>query len=64
MKSLDSFESIDLPVELNVTVDQTNQEIDTNQQMYFITTPDDNGSEAGGDWVLEKTREDVCNAFD
>ena len=55
LKSLDVFKSRDTLVELNVTVDQSDREIDANQRKCFITTQDDDGDKADEDWVLEET---------
>ena len=64
LESLNPFESIDPLVELNITVDQSDQEIDANQQNYFITTLDDDRDKTDEDWVLEERGEEVRNAFD
>ena len=63
LESFDPFEYIDPPVEINVTVDQSDRQIDANQQKYFFTTLDDDGGETE-DWVLEKMGKEVRNAFD
>ena len=64
LESLNPFESIDPLVELNITVDQADQEIDANQQNYFVTTLDDDRDKTDEDWVLEERGEEVRNAFD
>ena len=64
LESLNPFESIDPLVELNITVDQSDQEIDANQQNYFVTTLDDDRDKTDEDWVLEERGEEVRNAFD
>ena len=58
------FKSIDPVVKLNVTVDQSDREIEANQQKYFVTTLDDDGVKTDEDAVLEETGKEVCNAFD
>ena len=64
LESLNPFESIDPLVELNITVDQSDQEIDANQQNYFVTTLDDDRDKTDEDWLLEERGEEVRNAFD
>ena len=64
LESLNPFESIDPLVELNITVYQSDQEIDANQQNYFVTTLDDDRDKTDEDWVLEERGEEVRNAFD
>ena len=64
LESLNPFESIDPLVELNIAVDQSDQEIDANQQNYFVTTLDDDRDKTDEDWVLEERGEEVRNAFD
>ena len=59
-ESLDPFKFIDPLVELNVTVDQSDQEMDAIQRKYFITTLDDDGDERDK-WVLKETGEEVRN---
>ena len=61
LESLNPFKSIDPLVELNVTVDQSDRETNANQQMYFVTTKDDDRDETDEDWVLEEKGEEVRN---
>ena len=63
MKNLDPFEPLDTVVELNVTINQSDREIDANQQKDFVTTLDDDEDKIVEDWVLKETGKEVRNAL-
>ena len=64
MERLGTFDSLNPIVELHVTVNQLDQEIDANQQKYFVTTVDGNRDETDKDCVLEQLGKEVQNAID
>ena len=64
LASLVPLDSINPIVELHVTVNQSDQELEANQQKYFVTTVDNDADETNEEWMVEQLGGEVQNAFD
>ena len=64
LESVVPLESINPVVELHVTVNQSGQELEANQQKYFVTTVDDDADQTNEDWMLEQLGQEVQSVFD